>query len=135
MGDPQPVVRLDYAPRADAAARRGGRWRVTVVACACLAAATCVAGTALIAFASVESVLLTGPVLLAAGLLMVVGGIRGGNPFAWCLGLSHCSVCTLFFTLVSPLGWGPSQAERPFLMMGTAYTPVAAVAFLLRHRS
>ena len=138
MAEPVPVIPLDYAPPADpVAGRRARRWRFVVRACAVLAAATCVAATALIAFASVESVLATGPVLFVVGLLMVVGAFKQDDLFGWVLGLCHCFVCALFLGLVHALGWGPDDAAGPFLAMRIAYTPVAVaatLAFLLRRR-
>jgi hypothetical protein len=102
---------------------------------ACLAAVSCIVATGLIALVKVESVLVTGPVLFAIGLSMFVGGLRGTDPYGWALGLSHCTLCVLLVMLVNVLHWSPSEAARPFLVIGIAYTVAtmgATLAYLLR---
>ena len=70
----------------------------------------------------VESVVLTAPVLIAVGVLALLGGLFTADRLAAFIGGCHCLVCLLLFSLVITLGWSPAQARTPFLAIGTAYT-------------
>ena len=120
---PVPVLPLEYAPPATA----GGRvWRAILRVCLPLGLLTCVVGVALIYGYDVESVVGTGPLLFAVGLLTLVGGLLARNRVAVAVGAGHCGICLLFFGLVNLLNWSPNDAHFPFLVMGTVYTLVIA---------
>ena len=90
-------------------------------------AIVCVAAWGVI-WIQVESVLFTGPLLLAIGAaLAVFAGLARDVP-AVILGAAHCAVCVLFFGLVNMLHWSPDDARVPFLVMGAVYSGVAGVA-------
>ena len=126
MNEPLPVIPLEYAPPARAASSRA--WRHVVRVCLALSLLCCAAAWALVAGGVGRSVLATGPVLFTLGVLLVVGGAITRDPRAAAFGVAHVSVCLLFVLLVNLLHWGPRDAERPFTMMGGAYTLGAWVA-------
>jgi hypothetical protein len=133
MSDPLPVIPLQYAtPVAEPHRRRVSAATATVAAWTGWAAAA--VAVALIPTVSVESVLVTGPVLFALGILCLVAGLRARRPWAVAAGLGHCAVCTLFVMLVNVLHWGPSRAREPFLWMGALYTAAALPLAILAAR-
>lgn len=124
---PVPVLPLEYAPPPTA---RGRVWRGILRVCLPLGLLTCVVGVALIYGVDVESVVGTGPVLFAVGLLTLLAGLYARNRVAVAVGAGHCGICLLFFGLVNLLEWRPDDAHFPFLVMGAVYTlAVAAPTF------
>jgi hypothetical protein len=69
----------------------------------------------------VESVIVSGPILAAAGSVMLGVGIWKRRPSLTITGGSLCAVCVLFVTCVLTFGWGPRRADLPFGAMGAAY--------------
>ena len=121
---PVPVLPLEYAPPESS----GGRvWRRIVLVCLALGLLTCVVGVILIFAYDVESVVITGPILFAIGLLTLLGDLFTRKGVAAVVGGGHCGICVLFFALVNLLRWSPRDAHFPFLVMGTIYTLVVAV--------
>jgi hypothetical protein len=124
---PIPVIPLEYAEPEHVV--RPAFLRVThVVALAC-----CVVGWLLILAVSVETVIVTGPVLFAAGVALFVGGMIHHDRRSAVFGVSHMSICVLFVLLVNVLRWSPAQATLPFAIMGAAYTTVAVGVAALLH--
>ena len=122
---PLPVLPLEYAPPAPAAAR-ARIWRRIAYVCLAVAWPGCVAAVGFIA-AHTESVVVSGPVLFTLGVLALLGGLFTRDRVAAVVGACHCGVCVLFFVLVNVLNWGPDDAHVPFFVMGTLYT--VAIAF------
>lgn len=122
MPDPTPVIPLEYA---DAPSDRPARWyrvtRVTLV----LAWLCCVIGWACIAWIDVETVIGSGPLLLALGAVLLIGGLRLRRPAFWVLGSAHCAICILFVMIVNFLSWSPGEATWPFTIMGGIYAMFA----------
>lgn len=115
-------VALDYAPSRD----RGVLLpRIALIT----AIGVCALGTIFIFF-NVETVLFTGPALLALGIYLVVSGAMRRNFWVAVAGVMHVGVCALFFGLVQLRGWGPSQAEAPFAAMAIIYLWPALVLAL-----
>lgn len=97
---------------------------------------TALTAEALIVLVDVESVLVTGPLMVALGLLILIPAGLSMNWFALGFGVSMVMVSVLFFGLVLALDWNPSDAEMPFAIMGAVYcflmAPVASIAVVCR---
>jgi hypothetical protein len=75
----------------------------------------------------VETVLVTGPVVLILGIAqIVVGRVKKRADVLW-LGAAHVAICALLFLLVNALSWSPRQAQAPFTGMVLAYAAAVAV--------
>src|SRR4051794_31757055 len=99
MQDPVPVIPLEYAePAADGTTRF---WRRFAGATLVFGWATAAVALCLVAFVDVETVLGTGPLLLATGVLLTVAGLLSRWPLAAVAGGGHCAVCLLFLLLVN----------------------------------
>jgi len=81
----------------------------------------CLATLLLIQYVDVESVMVTGPIIMVLGMLVAYLGSSGRYWQLTVLGLAHCGVCLLFFGLVVILRWTPSDAKVPFTLMGLVY--------------
>lgn len=122
MSEPVPVIPLEYA---ETPSDRPATWeRVTRVAIV-LAWLCCAIGWALIIFVDVETVIASGPLLTALGLVMLFGGLRLRRPSYWVLGSAHCAICILFVVLVNVRHWSPADAATPFAVMGGMYALLA----------
>ena len=121
MSDPVPVIPLEYAPP-DERPRRLRTWRSVSAWCLVLSWVCCAAAWGLIVYLEVESVLVTGPILLLLGAALLIGGVVLRRPLTACVGAAHCAVCVLFVALVNLLAWSPSEARWPFTAMGAVYT-------------
>jgi hypothetical protein len=133
--EPIPVIPLGYADAAlDAHQRRQRLWRRTARICAAIAWAWCLMAWSLILMGTVKSVLFTGPVLFALGLVIVVAGRLSGRTWFLSLGAAHCAVCILFAALVNINRWSPTTARKPFTLLGGAYVVALAVPTLLACR-
>lgn len=94
------------------------RWAVNLGwASWCVIAAT----ELLIVFYDVEIVIFAGPIICAIALAGIILAIRGKYPPLALLGTAHIAVSLLFVGLVNTLSWSPSEAERPFAVMGGVY--------------
>jgi energy-converting hydrogenase Eha subunit E len=90
----------------------------------------CMTALLLIVLVEVESVLVTGPILMTLG---IAATVLGGVLRYWrmsLLGLAYIGVCLLFFGLVVSLGWGPRESKIPFVAMGTLFT-IASLPFVV----
>ena len=87
--------------------------------CVYLCAITAYVAMALL-YVDVESVLGTGPFMLATGIALIVTGKKNRSP-VMLLGIAHTLLAILFVALVNILNWAPHHAEEPFLWMGRAY--------------
>jgi len=121
MADPVPVIPLQYAT----AETRGRRVSAVFVACVAGGWLACGATWLLIWLWDIKVVLVAGPLIFAAGLAGLAGGLRARAAWLLAAGTAHCSVCALFVALVNLLDWGPHQAREPFLLMGAAYCVLA----------
>jgi hypothetical protein len=121
MSNPVPVIPLQYAT----AESRGRRISWVFVACAAGGWVACAATWLFIRFGDIRVVVLAGPVIFAAGLAALAGGLHARAAWVSAAGIAHCSICALFVGLVNLLGWGPSDARQPFLFMGAAYCVLA----------
>ena len=133
--EPVPVIPLEYADAAaDRAHRRRRVWIRVGRVCAAAAWAWSLAAWAVMARVTVESVLFTGPVLLALGLVIVLAGVLTRRTLFLALGAAHCAVCVLFVVLVNVNHWGPSEALGPFTFLGGASLAASAGPTLVASR-
>ena len=93
----------------------------------------CLISTLLIVGVDVESVIVTGPVIAAAGVTLLISAVRVRSTPHILLGATHVAICLLFFVLVQQFQWGPHQAARPFAIMGTFYTALCSTLTVLLH--
>lgn len=112
---PRPVLRLDYAtPDADL------RWRRHVRFGVALSWLICCIGW-LIMLIEIESVMVSGSLLFAVSLAMLVRSLQTRDTFVAVLSAAHIGICVAFVLLVILLAWGPDDAETPFAIIGGAY--------------
>ena len=115
---PKPVIPLHYA--GPITARRERSWLMAARVCVVLSALCVLVGWVLM-FVDIESVIVTGPILMLTGLALVLVAWRLRIMPAALLGIAHCSICALFFTLVNVRSWSPRDAEWPFRVMTGIY--------------
>ena len=127
MSDPLPVIPLEYAADPAGNTPRLRKWLRFLAHAAWL---TCILAWLLILYPTVESVLVSGPLIFLLGAALLIVAWRVGSPRHMILGASHCAICLLFFMLVQQLKWGPGAARTPFAVMGGAYAAAAAAATL-----
>jgi hypothetical protein len=126
MSNPIPVLPLEYAHVGHPPRPLGRvRWLALLSWLSCL-----LAWMLIMAF-SVESVIGTGPLIFALGLLMLLAAFAVGAVKYMILAASHCAICLLFFVLVWRLQWSPREATDPFILMGGIYTTISGLATLL----
>ena len=85
----------------------------------------------------VRSVVISGPLILAVGVVILIGGAVTGRRSAIVIGACHCGIVALFVGLVNLLHWSPHNAEAPFMVMGTIHCAAMlfpTVAYTLRWR-
>lgn len=82
---------------------------------------TVFAATLLVAFREVESVLVTGPVLLLGGVVLATLAAGAGYRRAMWIGVGHCVLCLFVLLLVNVAGWGPNRAHEPLTAIGAIY--------------
>ncbi len=75
-------------------------------------------------FVDVESVVVTGPIIVIAGVVMIVCGCKVHFWAAAVIGVMHVSIALLYVSLVNLLGWGPDEAKLPFMQMGAVYLAI-----------
>ena len=75
----------------------------------------------LIAFWDVESVLITGPIILLLGLTTIAFSFAVRYRRLLWLGVANCAICLFFFGLVQVFNWSPVDAAEPFCCLGFAY--------------
>ncbi len=83
---------------------------------------SCAVAEGLIVFWDVESVLVTGPIILLLALIGIILAWSAGYRALALLGLANALICLLFFSLVISLNWKPPDAKTPFAIMGFLYT-------------
>ncbi len=81
----------------------------------------CALAEVLIVFYDVESVIVTGPIILVLGLIGILIARFAGYLALALVCCGNALVCLLFFGLVVLLDWSPSEAETPFVVMGLLY--------------
>ncbi len=86
-------------------------------------------------FHQVESVLVSGPVILFCGFGGMWLARRARHRGALWLGAANCGICLLFIGLVNLLHWSPRHADRPFRIMGAAYVLATLPAAILVTRA
>jgi hypothetical protein len=123
---PLSVIPLEYAHAVEIDGRQRLWRRINRIALVAGAAVSLIGWGFLLM--NVRTVLFSGPVLMIVGAMMVIGGVRGRQPFVWGLGIAHCTVCVLFAALVNLRHWNPPQAAEPFAVMGGAYNLVTIPA-------
>ena len=99
------------------AARPG--WPLRVSLAASMVVTLCSAG---VIFIDVETVLGSGPAMMAVAVALLIFSIRQRFVPGVLLGLGHIGICGLFVGLVETLSWGPAPAAVPFSIMATIYT-------------
>ena len=124
--EPRRVLTIDYARR-ETLESRWSRWLSLTAA---IAWGNCLLGTVGI-FVDAETALLSGPLLLSAGVLMILAGVKSARRLAMMVGCGHVGVCLLFFGLVNVLHWGPGAAQRPFMVMASLYTALTVVPSIM----
>jgi hypothetical protein len=132
---PRPVIPLEYAQPTTVKRARwwwlASRWGVVL-------SGLCLFVGWVLMFVDVETVIVTGPILFLFGLTLALSGWRLKLMPAAMLGIGHCSICVLFFTLVNVRGWSPREAELPFQMMAGLYlvfvtAPASALVLMYMH--
>jgi hypothetical protein len=69
----------------------------------------------------VESILVTGPLLVATGLALAIVTRPVGSLTALLFGLSAPAVCAIVAFAIAALRWDPPEAERPVLVIAQLY--------------
>ena len=116
MSDPLPVLPLDYAgPDSSGPPIRPFLRNSILVGCLIL-----LLGTIAI-WIQVETVLFSGPALLAWGFVIIIAALKPPRYHAITLGASHIAVCFTFVILVNAFNWSPDDAKWPFALMSTLY--------------
>jgi len=124
---PMPVIALEYEHPAVAAAARPSRMaRVSVIA----AWIVCAIAWMLIMVVDVHTAMVTGPIIAALGLMIVIRGIIERRAPCIVLGAGHVGICLLFVALVNLLRWSPADATNPFVAMGATYLLASGFATL-----
>lgn len=91
-----------------------------ITSCALLVIA--VWATIVAAFLYVETLVISGPLLAAVGIMLGVTGRRDGSGrLVFLLCLSAPIACIFCFALVLSNNWSPAEARTPILGIGTAY--------------
>ena len=72
-----------------------------------------VAAATVLAFAKIETIQFSGPVLAVSGLVMAFASFRKNRPCGLYLGLIMPTTYVLCFSLILGFGWGPDQAQKP----------------------
>lgn len=121
---PLPVIPLEYAPPENQSSRAA-----RILALLDWAAAASALGAIFVI--DVESVLVSGPILLVLGVITITCAWRARIWPALVLGASLCAVCLLFVMLVNLLNWPPAKADLPFRWMGAAYVALSAIPTFL----
>ena len=112
-------------------------WPVTVAVWSlAIAWGVCAIAWVLIVSVDVESVMITGPIVFALGIVAVTTGFSRRYGSSILLGACHVSIVNLFVLLVNIFAWSPSDAETPFAAMGLIYVIVTAplTVWVWRHR-
>jgi hypothetical protein len=122
--EPQPVIPLEYAKPSTSTHDR--RWWLAARVSLLLAGLCLLAGWGLM-FMDVETAVVTGPMLALMGVVLVGSGWRLKLMPAMLLGIAHCSICLLFFTLVNVRNWSPSEAAVPFRIMTGMYLVIVGL--------
>jgi hypothetical protein len=125
MTQPLPVIALEYEhPEVAAAARPGRKLR----GAAALTWIACAIAWLLIIGVDVETVIIAGPIIAALALSIVIRGIiERRRPFT-VLGSAHLGICLLLVALVNLFNWSPSEATKPFAVMGVIHVVATGVA-------
>src|SRR2546423_221536 len=102
MDEPVPVIPLEYGRAEEGPARwqQTNHWLLICSWVCCLIAS-------LMVLPKTESVVATGPIICALGVLIIVFATKQRRIRAIIVGALHCGVCVLFFVLVQLLHWGP----------------------------
>ena len=83
-----------------------------------------------------ESIVITGPLLFLAGLLLAINSLWRRDAAGLALGGSAIAFCCLIVFLINFNQWGPPQGDRPISILGYCYAafafPFGAVAILSR---
>lgn len=117
--------------RANSASTRGASLVRTIIIAATVVS---MVGWGLL-FAEVRSVLVTGPIVLVLGLILLIRSIRLHFPSGLALGILHCAVPILLTLLVAAMSWSPEESKWPFVGIGGLYLaatlPLANAAYWL----
>jgi hypothetical protein len=95
----------------------------------------CVMSWLLIVGLEVESVLITGPIILGMGLVVLILSVRLGMATGIVLAISHVWIVVLFVALVNILSWGPNDAAEPFGIMGFLHLVISGGLTILALRN
>jgi hypothetical protein len=129
---PIPVIPLEYAK--SATHPREQRWLIVAQAALVLSALDVLVGWVLIPLVDAETAVVTGPILLLCGIVLLLASWRLKLLLTAILGLAHCAIPLLFTMLVNVRRWSPNEATTPFTIMAGLYLiavvlPVTAVAW------
>jgi hypothetical protein len=117
MSETLPAIPLQYQSPIRRPRRRWlslGRWAVLIAWPMCLLAW-------FLLFVEVETVLVTGPVILLLGLVAIIGGIVHRSWWLVVIGVWHVTLCLLFVALVNLRHWSPDDSRDPFIIMGLVH--------------
>jgi len=128
VSDPLPVIALEYAPDPTGHLPRIRRWLRFLTHATWM---TCILAWLLILWPTVETVIISGPLIAVLAIAMFLLASRARAQRHMILAAAHAGICLLFFMLVQELHWGPQAARVPFAVIGGAYAAAAALATLL----
>jgi len=117
MAQPLPVIPLEYEHPAAGAMGKARALRVLAI----VTWFVCALALWLIVAVDVESVIVTGPIIAILGAMITVRGLLERRSMFAIIGAGHLVICLLFVTLVNWRGWSPSEATKPFTIIGTLY--------------
>jgi hypothetical protein len=82
----------------------------------------CVVACILIPAVDIESIVATGPIIAALGVVTGVMARKNRLSRTSLIGFVHAGFCLFIFLLIVTLRWGPPQARHPVLIIGGLYT-------------
>lgn len=135
QSEPLRVIPLDYAAPGSRRPHRfwwlAARWSLGL-------SLLCLLVGWVLMFFDVETVIVTGPILMLLGFMLALSALRLRLVLVMLLGIAHCTICVLFFMLVNLFSWSPREAEIPFRVMTGIYTlcmalPASGIALLYMH--
>jgi hypothetical protein len=127
MDQPRRVIPLQYASPDSLPSP----WRQMTCICLALLWPMSALAWGFVVLSGARTVLINGPVVFAAGALLVVSGAVLRNPWGMAIGASGVFITVLLFLLVQAFNWSPDAAQRPFMIIGGAYVLLMAIPSLM----
>ena len=90
---------------------------------------TSLAGVAAIFLLNIESILVSGPILLAFAIIGLIFSLVSRDYWLVPLPLMQCTFPLIIFGLINVLNWGPMDAHTPVLIMSCIFTTFCVLVF------